>query len=501
MTDWHINRSAPAVGLLVILLTCCAVFVKDAHADTGDSNVVMKSYSCAVHVHSKISSYGRYSLPELTDLARGYGIDVIFLTDNRTDTIQYGLLPFRHIFWLNYSRSSVITAGAQAYLDMIEAENRRQSDVLYVPGIEICPRFYWTGTVFRNPVCHDHQKNLIVLGAVDAGTISRMREACGYIWPDDAGWIIGSRLIVLLMVMAIVGYLFLSPFLAGMMSCSVRQIRRSILKGMILPVLTIMVVFNICAGLVSSFDIYGAKDVKAYGQSMIDFLNSHNLPHYWAHPEAFDDSQFEYSFCGFKTSFRAHTDPHPEILDITSGYTGFGGVYEDRNALIEAGAGWDRLLNEYLAGMRSEPVWAFGEMLYHYEGQAGKKLGNVQTVVWSDGKQSASILESIRKGRFYARRNYEDQALSLDRFELISRSNGAPEVVAIAVSSRIAGEPIRIQVISNGKVIRDISEETPAEVEIKDDAEPSFYGPRYYRVIVRGRSSLKLVSNPVFRDE
>src|SRR3989304_4590808 len=103
-----------------------------------------KAYSCIFHVHSRISSPGGYSLSELTGVARRYGVDAIFLSDNLTDTIEYGLPPLRHVLWLNYSRPSVMTFGPRAYLDMVAAENRRQSDVLYVPGVEVCPRFYWT---------------------------------------------------------------------------------------------------------------------------------------------------------------------------------------------------------------------------------------------------------------------------------------------------------------------------------------------------------------------
>ena len=84
---------------------------------------------CIVHIHSDMSS-GTYSLPELTETAKNYGIDVLFLTDSLTQSIEYGLLPWRHILWAGHSRPSILTLGPKRYLAAIQRENDRQSDVL-----------------------------------------------------------------------------------------------------------------------------------------------------------------------------------------------------------------------------------------------------------------------------------------------------------------------------------------------------------------------------------
>ncbi len=493
----HVKRLVVRV-FIVIAFSFFAMTAYAGDLSTSTNTNAEKAYRCAVHVHSKISNSGRYSLPEITDWANLYGLDVVFLTDNRTDTIQYGLAPLRNILWLSKTRSCVMKTGPQSYLEEIESENKRQSDVLYVPGVEVCPRFYWTGSVFQNPTCHDHQKNLMVLGVKDKDVIAGIPEVCGYSWPKDAAWIILSRLILILLCIAFVSYLALPSYLSRHTGYSRRQMRRSLLKGIIVPLIIIAIVFNVCASLVASFDVYGKKPESKNGaQNAVDFIMKHNLVSYWAHPEAFDDQELEYYIRGIcRFPFDVHTDPYPEILDATTGYTGFGGVYEDKNNLIEAGGLWDEILMEYIRGRRKNPAWCFGEMLYHYEGQAGKKLGNVETVIWAENKSQDSLLNSIRAGRFYARRNSGNQRLSLDEFKLIKTDDGLNKLVS-KITSSIPGERVKIQVVRNGSVIHQKEENTPVTIELKDDLSAS-RSSCYYRVFVSGAGPLKLVANPIF---
>lgn len=487
-----------------VKLVSCFLATYIAYAIPAFSHVEEQSYSCILHVHSKISSYGRYSLSELTDVARSYGVNVIFLSDNLTDTIQYGITPLRHILRLNYSRRSVTTLGPQAYLDQIESENRRQSDVLYVPGVEVCPRFYWTGSLTDGDlVCHNHQRNLIVLGVNDAKVLKKIPEVCGYVWQKNPGYMVSSRVLLVLLLVACLGMVVMPRFLAHRSPYSARQIRQSFVLGIILPLLVIIIAVNIAASLVPLFRIYGQDNSGRCEQRAIDFLKQHNLVHYWAHPEAADDHQFsdvpihKLKYVPFKTlkiPFKAHTDPYPELLSLTKGYTGFGGVYEAENTLINPGSMWDEVLKQYVNGRRDAPVWCFGEMLYHYEGQAGKKLGNVETIVWAPEKSAEALLEALRKGRFYARENSDGRSLVLEEWKV---KQAFPAEIILRVSSRIPGEEIRIQLIRNGQLIKEISGKTPVEFKFADDTRPRS-GTVYYRVVVFGHDPLKLVTNPVF---
>jgi hypothetical protein len=362
-----------------------------------------------------------------------------------------------------------------------------------VPGVEICPRFYWTGSLLgKDLVCHNHQRNLIALSVRDARVLSHIPEACGIVWQKNAVWVLVTRLLIVLLALALAGLILLPRHLAQTSPYSAPEIRRSIVLGIIMPLLILTVAVNVVASLVPSFRIYEEDKQCRQEQRTVDFLKKHGVLHYWAHPEAGDDHDFWY----LRVHFKAHTDPYPELLVKTDGYTGFGGVYEDKNTLTDAGSGWDAVLKEYASGARTSPVWCFGEMLYHYEGQAGKKLGNVETMVWAGQKTETALLESIRKGDFYARQNSEGQSLTLDEWRVERKGSNSVDVV-LSVSSRVPGEKIVVQLIRNGEVAHEKSGVTPLAMAFTETMR-SGSGMSYYRAVVSGRYPLKLVTNPIF---
>ena len=394
----------------------CQSFAADDEWISGESE---KQFSCIVHAHSKFSGEGAYSLPELTEVAKKYDIDAVFLTDNLTYTLTYGLPPLRHIFWVNYSLGSVLRGGAATYLHGIASENTRQSDVLYIPGVEVCPRFYWVGSLLgTNLVCHDNQRNLMVLGTYDKDVINGIPEACGYMWGKNPFLILLTRGTLLFFLFGLTGFFFLPRILAASSGYGMETIRRAFVIGVILPSLVLMIIVNLLASAVHSLQIYERNEDYLYEKKTLKYMEKHDLLCYWAHPEAFDDQDFS------RYRFHIRTDPYPNILSATSGYSGFGGVYEDKNTLIDPGAAWDSLLLDYIDGKKLKPVWAFGEMLYHYEGQAGKKLGNIETVVWANAKTADLLLKAIRNGKFYARQNATNQSLILNKWMIRSVKDG-----------------------------------------------------------------------------
>ena len=92
------------------------------------------------------------------------------------------------------------------------------------------------------------------------------------------------------------------------------------------------------------------------------------------------------------------------------------------------------------------------------------------------------------------RANADGQSLVLEEWSV---SKAFPAEVVLRVSSRIPGEEVRIQLIRNGEIIKEISGLTPKEVQIADDTCPRS-GTVYYRAVVLGRSAPKLVTNPIF---
>ncbi|MBN2301531.1 MAG: hypothetical protein JXN60_03340 [Lentisphaerae bacterium] len=486
------------------MIFCLCVFGTVIRLSAEEPTGHIEPYSCIVHVHSEMSS-GRYSLPKMTEIAQEYGIDVIFLTDNLTHKIQYGFLPFRHVFWVDHSEKAVLSDSAARYLDVIKKENERQSNVLYVAGVEICPRYYWTGSFLHGDLtCHDHQRNIIALGITDPAVLERIPEVRGVIRAGNMTWIIWTRALLVMGALVILLLLSAPVRLAKRSGFSRREIRKSILVGLAAPVFILFIATEIVGYLRSSFAIYGNKPTPKAEQTVIGFLRNHNVVHYWAHPEASDDHQFKcvplHNVHGLplkevSVGFRARTEPYPHLLRLTTGYTGFGGVYEDRTTLTDPGSLWDVVLEEYVEGMRKDPVWCFGEMLYHYEGQSGKRMDNVETVVWAKDRTENSIMDAIRDGAFYARSNHQGRRISLDRWSVECGGNGVEIRLDISAA---AEENIRITLIRGGVVLDEKKGFTPMHYVFRDSGMSKCRD--YYRAVINGNGALKVVTNPIFVD-
>lgn len=480
-----------------------------APEQTNQTNTI---FSCIMHVHTRMSS-GNYQLPELTQIAQAQGVDAIFLSDNLVESIEFGLPPLRHIFWASHQeKPSVLTIGWKRCLTEIRRENERQNDVLYVPGVEVSPRFFWSGSLLKkNLVCHNHQRDLIVIGTGNAGSLVNLPAARGFVPGRDTFWIILTRLLVFLFVCACLGLLFLPRRLARRSGYTAGMIRRAFFFGLILPLVLLMVLINFLASMMPAFKIYSPDDPARFEQRVLDALKRENLVSFWAHPEAPDHQEFKY----FGVPFTVDTRPYPEVLLKTKGYTGFAGVNEGENKFVDPGSVWDMVLKQYLDGKRDEPPWCFGEMLYHYEGQAGKRLSNVETMIWAPEKKAEALLDSIRKGYFYARQNYAGQSLALDQWQVDhwesgqtgQTTNGYVDI-SLRVSARLPGEAAKpsvalakegekaeVLIIRNGEVIKKADITLPLELNLRDSPREARV---YYRAVVSGKYPVRLVTNPIF---
>jgi hypothetical protein len=118
----------------------------------------------AFHVHSTAST-GSLSLDQLAEQAEELGLDAVILSDNFVLRLEYGLPPLRRVFRKTVSLPSVLDYGVERYLADIAAVQARHPGVLLIPGVEVMPHYYWTGSLLeRNLTMHNSQKNLLVLG-------------------------------------------------------------------------------------------------------------------------------------------------------------------------------------------------------------------------------------------------------------------------------------------------------------------------------------------------
>jgi hypothetical protein len=242
-------------------------------------------------------------------------------------------------------------------------------------------------------------------------------------------------------------------------------------------------------------------------QAVIDFVNSRGGASVWSLPEARDHQVV--TVAGMQATIS--TDPYPSDLLHTDRFTAFGGLYEDTTTFTDPGGGWDQLLADYLGGRRTVPAWAIGEAAYHSEGQAGKRFGTVQTVFLVDRMTPATLIETLRAGRFYALQRSPEVGLVLDQFQVLRpgyppaeagnrimlRRGDRPEVrTAIHATG---GQPLAVQalLVRNGIVVDSIRGETPVALNWSEPVLPAG-SSLFYRIEVRGPSGHRILSNPIF---
>jgi hypothetical protein len=201
------------------------------------------------------------------------------------------------------------------------------------------------------------------------------------------------------------------------------------------------------------------------------------------------------------------TEPYPDDLLKTFGYTAFGAIYEDTTRVERPGEAWDRLLAEYAAGQRTRVSWALAESAFH-EHSAGKRLGPIQTVFFVRDRTEAGVLEALRAGRMYAVQQGRDTGLALTEFaatagvaaaaisgQTLRATPGAPLEVSVAVAA-LGSKPadLRVTLIRNGSIVAAWSGASPMRATHREvwDGRPAVF-----RLEARGAGG-RLLSNPIF---
>ena len=125
-------------------------------------NLNFTTISCVLHIHSNFSS-GKNSIEEILDLARQYNIDCVVMTEHFLRKVEYGLWPFRGIIKKSVSLPSVMKLGVEKYLSKIEEINKKQKDIIIIPGLEITPHYFWS--IEENSlVINNLHKHMLIIG-------------------------------------------------------------------------------------------------------------------------------------------------------------------------------------------------------------------------------------------------------------------------------------------------------------------------------------------------
>lgn len=485
----------PLLGLLL-----CLVLAEPAAA-VGEAVPLVAAF----HVHSTWST-GAVSLDELAAAAERAGVQAIILTENYLARFEYGLLPFRRILRRTEEVPSLTPGALPAYLAAVREAQARHPGILLVPGLEVLPHYRWSGSPWTGTLTlHNTQKNLLVVGldlpALRGLPVAGNTEGVPIRWGPSAAAVVGAVLLATAGV-----------YLAGsrrrrrirLQRVTVVEARPRRLPGLALILLAVLLLLNNFPARGFPFDSYRDAGAGPY-QALIRYAAGAGGLTFWSFPEARDLHVLT------RGPFRAtvRTDPYPEDLLTTDGYTGFGGVYEDTTTFTDPGGGWDRRLQEFALGRRSTPGWAVGEAGFHFEGQAGKSLGNVVTLLWVRERTVAGVIEALRAGRGVAVQGTAAYRLSLDRFEISAggRAGGIGETLVVPprapvlVRTTVAASdgmahPIEVVLIRSGDVVARKAGQTPLTLEYREEGLEG--GADVYRIQARGETPHRILSNPIF---
>lgn len=482
-----------AIGL--ILLTTASTTA------AGMSSLPLRA---AIHVHSTMST-GTLNLESLARRAEQQGLDVLILSENFTLRYEYGVRPFDGFLSYEVRFPSVMEFGVQRFLDEVHAVQQRHPNLIIIPGVEIAPHYYWTGSLLQgNLTMHNAQRNLLVIGlqrAEDYAELPSRGNADSFVW----NWQSLTNGLPLLLLIPIVG--LLKPRRPNISGNSTSEPRLRFVLAAILLML--------CGGLlVKAWPIkMPAYSSQAEGlgyqpyQALIDRAIDRGALVFWSMTEARDFSRHEFGPFGTVT---VKTEPHPEALVLTEHYTGFGGLYQESRRAMEPGGVWDRVVASRLTDDTKQCPTLIGEVAFHGTMDAGKDLDRVYTIINAAARTTEAVLTALRTGHVYAvARGEQNTLLQLDEFQVSSADHSAGigdtlepvrhEAPRILVSvSTVDGQPHRatLRIIRSGRVIKRVEGETPLQVELVDH-ESNQGEWRHYRLELVSASG-ELLTNPIY---
>jgi hypothetical protein len=483
------------------LMLACMVVVSClpgsvAHAETSDDR---QQLLATVHVHSSAST-GALTVEALAERAEELGLDALILTDNFSLRYEYGLWPLPGLLKQHVSFPSVLEYGIERYLDEIAAAQSRHPKLIILPGVEVAPYYYWTGSILKRTLTmHNAQRNLLVIGLTkpdDYRSLPASGNPSSYTF-DWRGAMNGVP-----MLLAIPAVWLWRPLRRD---TNRRSLRRAI--ACVLIVLAVALVANAWPLSQPAFSSYDDRLGYRPYQALIDDVRAKGGLVFWSMIEARDFHEYAAGPLGIVT---VKTEPHLESLLQTSGYTGFGGLYQDGRTGIKPGELWDRLLQLPTSEQRPIPV-LIGELAFHGFTDAGKDLHRLVTVLWVKERTAAGVLEALQSGHSYAVGDGDQHVqLRLDEFRVVCQGGtksasvgdrlepgGARDLmVRLSVTAVDRGRhPVNVRVIRSGQVLAQLAGDTPFHVDWPDTSVP-IAERLTYRVEITG--SGELLSNPIF---
>lgn len=462
----------------------------------------------AIHVHSTAST-GSLSLDALATRAEQQGLDAIVLSDNFSLEYEYGLQPLPGLLKKTVGFPSVLSYGIERYLDEIRAVQARHPQLVIVPGVEVAPYYYWTGSFWRGDLTmHDAQRNVLVLGLTNSEDY-RALPARGnpYSHAMDAVSLANAAPL-LLVVPAVLLWTPRLRVMAGWREPIGATRRIAAAGGLVLAVVLLVNAWPLGTPLFSSYE--SQLGYRPY-QALLDAAKQRGAVTLWSMPEARDLQTHAFGPLGTVT---VKTNAHPEALALTNGYAGFGGLYQDTRTVTAAGGIWDRVIEANRHGSPSAVPAMIGEIAFHGLADRGKDLDRVVTTVLAGERSVGGVLEAIKSGHAYAVAEGDQRVmLTLDEFsvgcdygqpaagigERVMVPSGAHAVATVRISARDGkAHPVTLRLIRSGERIGTMSADTPVQYQLAD-TQPVPESGAYYRLEVVGPSG-ELLTNPIYAE-
>ena len=494
--------------------TCCVIIcvlwageMSLAAVTTGSAAMPEQgplSLRAAIHVHSTMST-GMLNLESLARRAEQQQLDVLILSENFTLRYDYGFHPLEGFLKYQVTFPSVVEYGVQRFLDEIQAVQRRHPNLIIIPGVEVAPHYYWTGSLLHgNLTMHNAQRNLLVIGlekAEDYAILPAHGNSGSFVWNWPS---LANGLPLLLLVP--VAWLWKHD---GSRSFESRGARSRVRQGcaIILLVISLGLTVNAWPIKMPVYDSHDADVGYRPYQDLIDKAVGRGALVFWSMTEARDFSQHSFGPLGTVT---IKTEPHSEALVLTRDYTGFGGLYQDVRRVVAPGSVWDQLLQAKMTTSQAAFPIMIGEVAFHGTQDAGKDLDQVYTVIQVADRTRASVMNGIRTGRAYAvARGDQNILLQLDEFRVSNKGESATigetlqgsAIGDILVHVRLSAfdgqsHPTKLRIIRSGHVIRQIEGHTPMQLDLVDREAKSGEWLNY-RVETLGTSG-ELLTNPIY---
>lgn len=478
-----------------LLLAGLIVFLMCLSAQADDYTQV----PAAIDIHSCVSD-GRYTIPEIIEIARAGGIKALILSDNYLARWEYGQWPLRNILKKRVEHASVSRFGISRYLDQLKALAQENPDMLLVPGVTTGPYYYWQGSVFGGKLrLLDWHKHMLVAGlegARDYLLLPVVGNKRGLLRPFG----IGSILLFWPVLLILAGFLGLRYAVVLRSRLYQAHIKVYSISGIIFIALGFMILINNFPFVTLKFDQYQGDLGLAPYQGLIDYVDKRGGLIFWDHPETVNMDQ--------AGPVRIETGSHEDDLLFTRDYTGFAVFPEGYKSIARPGGAWDEALTQYCLGQRRSPVWAIAEVGYKFNGSLKDALANQRTVLLVRKITDIEALEALRKGRAYCMESGGSSKFVLDEFSVSSASipakaiSGEELFLKGSAVIRIKGHYIdarvkffKIDIIKSGVVIKTLEANSPFDLTFEDSDPGS--GKSYYRLDAVS-PDLRLVTNPIF---